>query len=228
MRSLNVSDGAERFEVTLLAAPGAARSVLFAVGGGGDPRRHQPLLESLAAHGCNVIAPHAVRLQSPRPTPDELLQRARRLRLALEVAAPAELPVVGVGHSIGAAILLGLAGAQLWLSANGPLPLECVARLNRLALLAPATDFFRPPGALAAVRIPIGVWAGALDTITPPAQARFLAEALGPDQLELHVDEEAAHFSFMHTPPPQWIDTMCDREAFLARLSAQVCGFVAR
>ena len=36
--------------------------VLFAVGGGGDPERHRPLLDAVADRGARVIAPRFERL----------------------------------------------------------------------------------------------------------------------------------------------------------------------
>jgi hypothetical protein len=105
-------DGTAAFDVTVLEAAQPARVVLFSVGLGGNPERHLPLLEALAARRCTVVAPHFERLPSPIPTAEQLRLRAARLRLALD-AAPASLPIAGVGHSLGATLLLGLAGAEL-------------------------------------------------------------------------------------------------------------------
>jgi hypothetical protein len=44
--------------VLTLGATDSERVVLFAAGAGGDPDRHRPLLEHLAAHRCRVIAPY--------------------------------------------------------------------------------------------------------------------------------------------------------------------------
>jgi pimeloyl-ACP methyl ester carboxylesterase len=229
MRNLDLSDADGRFEVSVLDATAPQRVVLFAVGGGGDPQRHRPLLEALAADGSSVVAAHSPRLQSPRPTADALVQRARRLALALEALPGRELPVVGVGHSIGAAMLLALAGGQLWLDAAGPLSLPRITRLSRVALLAPATDFFRAPAALDAVRAPILAWAGGRDSITPAAQSLYVQEALGRDLVEVRVTDDAGHFSFMHTPPPApyWSETLPDRDAFLSEMCGHICRFVA-
>jgi len=56
--SLTLTDGAESFAVTVLEAATPVRTVLFAVGAGGDPKRHLPLLTSLAERNCTVVAPH--------------------------------------------------------------------------------------------------------------------------------------------------------------------------
>jgi predicted alpha/beta-fold hydrolase len=227
MSQHTMQDGAASFEVTLLEPAEPSRLVLFAVGGGGNPGRHAPLLGALVARGCSVVAPHFERLTSPRMTDELLLLRGRRLKLALDTAARPGLPIVGVGHSIGAAALLALAGGQVWMRPGAPLPMPREARLERLVLLAPATGFFAAPGALDAVRTPLLAWAATEDTVTPPAQAQLLADVLGRRlRVELRVEPGAGHFSFMHEPPPHSSEPLPDREAFLERLTAGVCDFL--
>lgn len=58
-------DGAGSFDVTVLEGGSRSLVVLFAVGGGGNPERHLPLLSTLAASGYTVVAPHFERLTSP-------------------------------------------------------------------------------------------------------------------------------------------------------------------
>lgn len=227
MARISLHDGPAPFDVSVLEAPSPARVVLFAVGGGGDPERHLPLLEALVARGCTVVAPHFERFTSPFPTEAQLQLRARRLRLALDVVARPELPAVGVGHSIGATMLLALAGGQIWLGPGQPLAVSPDARVTRLVLLAPATGQFQAPGALDAVHLPIQVWAGTRDGLTPPAQAELLARALGP-RVDLRVIEGAGHFSFMDVPPPQTTEPLPDRPAFLAGLARELGDFVTR
>lgn len=213
-------DGDATFEVTAFESERPTRLVLFAVGGGGDPGRHEPLLAALAARGFSVVAPHFERMTSPHPSEAMLIARSRRLQLALDFAAGSGAPVVGVGHSIGAAVLLALAGAQLWLGPARPLDIQVDERLTKLALLAPATGFFRAPDALRAVRIPLVVWAGSADTVTPPDEALLLRDAVSPQALaDVHVVEGADHFSFMHVLPPGRTDTRFPREAFLETLT---------
>ena len=226
MARLSLLDGSTPFEATLLESPNPNRFALFAVGGGGNPERHLPLLTALADHGLTVIAPHFDRLLSPNVTEPDLLLRARRLRLAIDAIAPEKSPVIGVGHSIGTTILLAMAGAQAWLGPGRPLTIEPDERLQRLILLTPATGFFRAPAALDAVRIPIQAWAGTKDTITPPSQAQLLHQELHPRvPVDLHIEDGAGHFSFMHLPPPQVEETLADRDTFLARLTADVVRF---
>jgi alpha-beta hydrolase superfamily lysophospholipase len=223
----SLTDGGESFTATVFEPASPVRTVLFAVGGGGNPERHLPLLAALSERGCTVVAPHFARIVSPRPTEEELLGRARRLRVALDAVAPPGLPVAGVGHSIGAMLLVALAGGQAWMRVGRQLAVAADPRLDRLALMAPATGFFQAPEALDGVRTPILVWAGADDPIAPPSQAQFLKQELGDRvPVDLRVLAGVGHFTFMNVLPPQVTDPLPDREAFLARLAAEVCGFV--
>ena len=227
MNKRSLKDDGESFDVTVCEAAQPCCSVLFAVGAGGNPERHLALLSALAEHGCNVAAPHFERIVSAIPSASDLLRRARRLRLTLEsVARPGET-VAGIGHSIGAMLLIALAGGQAWTHDGQRLAIQPDPRIDRLALFAPATDFFRAPGALHGVRASILAWAGASDVITPPAQATFLKHAIDQTvRVDVRVVEGAGHFSFMNTLPAQLADPLPDREIFLARLSSEVCRFV--
>jgi alpha-beta hydrolase superfamily lysophospholipase len=202
--------------------------VLFAVGGGGNPLRHLPLLVALAADGSTVVAPHFQRLTSAAVSDSALLEGVCRLQGALHALGPPGLPVAGVGHSLGAALLLALAGGQMWTLAGHRISIAPEPRLDRLALLAPATDFFQVPGALDAVRTPIAAWAGAADLLTPAAQAARLKTALqGRVPVDVQLVEGAGHFSFMNELPPGVTDSLANREAFLAGLATAVGRFVA-
>ncbi len=224
MKSTTMQDDEGRFEITQFEAERPTHAVLFMVGGGGDPARHRPLLESLARQGFSLVAPHFERMVSPMPTAEMFARRARRGRLALANIAR-DLPVVGLGHSIGATTLLALAGAVPWLGPHEALSLPREERLSKLSLLAPATGFFAPNEALDAVGVPIQVWAGALDTLTPPSQAAMMKDRLG-ERVDLRIIEGAGHFSFMDSPPPHIIDSMPDREGFLQGLAEKVGAYL--
>jgi predicted dienelactone hydrolase len=201
--------------------------VLFAVGAGGNPERHLPFLTALADSGCAIVAPHFERIATPVVTEDVLLGRARRLSLALDAVAQPASTVMGVGHSIGAATLLALAGGQMWLGPGRPVGIAPDGRLTRLVLLAPPTGFFQPPGALDAVRVPILAWAGSQDTVTPPAQLGVLERAMrGRLPVDVRVTDGAGHFSFMDLPPPQTVEPLPDRQAFLDELARDVRTFL--
>jgi pimeloyl-ACP methyl ester carboxylesterase len=221
-------DGGEPFDVTVLGAgPAARRAVLFAAGRSGNPARHLPLLQSLAARGCAVIAPHFDMIASTIPTQAELAARVRRAEASVAAFCIAGQSLAGIGHSLGTVVLLTLAGGRAQTFAGGLVTAGSRIEFDRLALLAPPTGFFRHPGALASVRVPIRVRVGAMDSITPPAQARFLQEALKEQvPIDILLDEEAGHFTYMDELPPHGSDSHPDRRGFLAALADDVGQFV--
>ena len=136
------------------------------------------------------------------------------------------LPGVGLGHSIGATILIALAGGQARMEGGQQLRIQPDNRLKRLVLLTPATAFFQAPGALEKIRTPMLVWAGTDDVMTPPGQAEFLKQKLTDrTQIDVRIVEGAGHFSFMNILPPQTVDSLPNREAFLAELAVEIHQF---
>jgi predicted dienelactone hydrolase len=227
MRMQTLQDGAESFIVSVHEVAENSPVVLFAVGAGGQPKRHSTLLNALAESGCTVVAPHFERLASPIPTEVDLTLRARRLSLTLDAFVQPSATAAGVGHSIGAATLVALTGAQMWLGTGRRVDITPDSRLTRLALLAAPTGFFKAPGALDAVRIPILAWVGSKDGITPPAQTEWLAHAVRDWQtVDIRVTDGADHFSFMDLPPPQTTEPLPNKQAFLREYSSEVCKFV--
>jgi pimeloyl-ACP methyl ester carboxylesterase len=223
--SINTEQGA--FDVMRIDPDRPRCVVVFAVGRGGSPERHLPLLQTLAARGCAVIAPKFDLLTTIAAHKAELDLRIQRLETSLNIFGRSELPAVGVGHSIGAVALLALQGAEGETLHGQKLIFSANPRLARLALLAPPTDFFRRPGALCRINTPSRIWVGAKDTITPPAQARFLADSLdGQTSVEVAVDPDAGHFTFMDELPPKMTDVHPNREAFLASMADEVADFL--
>lgn len=222
-----LKDGSTSFDVSVRQCKKSVRIVLFAVGAGGNPERYVTLLDALAESGCTVIAPHFARLSSPRPTEEELILRARRLCLALDFFGHSGATVSGLGHSIGAATLIALAGGQMWLGPGQRVDISVDVRLSRLALLAPPTGFFQAPGALDLVRVPILMWVGSEDNITPPSQIGSLAQKIPNSQnLDVRITDGAGHFSFMDQIPPHEIEPLKDKQLFLREYSHEVCRFV--
>ncbi|MGW4212265.1 alpha/beta hydrolase family protein [Lentzea sp. NPDC004789] len=190
-----------------------ARVVLFAAGGGGDPERHRPLLDALADRGLPVVAPRFDRLL-PHAATEELLVRPRGLAEAL---GDTDAEVVVIGHSIGAWAALCLAGAVPWGRDGRPIEVPREPRIARLVLLAPAAGWFAAPRALDGVGVPMLVFAGSADVVTPVSQAELLLGAPGP--VDLRVVPGAGHFSFMHTLPPGVAEESgFDRAGFLAEM----------
>ena len=227
MLTQKLQDNGDSFEVSVRKAAAGAPVVLFSVGSGGQPQRLSTLLGALIECGCTVVAPHFERLASTTPTDEELVLRARRLTLALDAFVEPSARVAGVGHSIGAAILVAMAGAQLWLGPGRRVSIAPDGRLSRLALLAPPTGFFQAPAALDAVRIPVLAWVGSADSITPPAQTKWLAGAMRDwNVVDVRITEGAGHFSFMDVPPPHTTEPLPNKQAFLQEYSSEICKFV--
>jgi len=123
-------------------------------------------------------------------------------------------------------MLLVMAGGHAQTLAGPRVSVALQINFDRLVLFTPATDSMTP-SALGSVNTPILLWAGGRDTVTPPAQAAFLKEALeSRSPVEVRLVEEAGHFTFMHELPPHVADTHPDRNAFLASLTSDVCHFV--
>lgn len=227
MLTQTLQDDRNSFEVSVRKAARGSPVVLFSVGSGGQPERLATLLDALAESGCTVVAPHFASLASTTPTEEELTVRARRLTLALDAFIEPSARAIGVGHSIGAAILVAMAGAQLWLGPGRRVSIAPDRRLERLALLAPPTGFFQASNALDAVRVSILAWVGSADSITPPAQTEWLARAMHDwNVVNVRVTEGAGHFSFMDVPPPQTAEPHPDKQAFLQEYSNEICKFV--
>lgn len=212
-------------QVLTLGPTGQERVVLFAAGAGGDPERYRPLLEELAARGCQVIAPVFERFVAREATPAQLLERPTGLVEALHDFASPDAAVTVVGHSIGGWAGLCLAGATPWGRDGKPFEVPRESRVDRLVLYAPAAGWFAAPDALAAVTAPMLVFAGELDAVTPVEQAMLLKNA--PADVDVRIVPKAGHFSFMNTPPPGAVeDAGFDREAFLGELARATAEFV--
>jgi len=182
MNEETINDGDDLFSVSLYESEISSRFLLFAVGAGGHPSRYDSFLSGLANLGYFVVAPHFEMLRSPRPSEEQLTLRARRLSLALENYSSGFDSVCGVGHSIGATTLVAMSGASIWLEPELHVSVKVQRRFSRLALLAPPTGFFLAPGALDEFSVPIQVWVGSEDNITPPEQSKWLADALSTKQ----------------------------------------------
>ena len=227
MYTHTLQDESESFQVSVREAKGLSPVVLFAAGAGGNPERHVTLLDTLAETGYTVIAPHFQRLSSLEPTEAELTLRARRICLTLDTFVQPDTTVAGVGHSIGATILLALAGGKMWSRLGHRIHIKADGRLTRLGLIAPPTGFFQAPSALDAVHVPIQVWVGSADSITPPAHSEWLAQAMrGWQTVDVRIIDGAGHFSFMDQPPPNTVEPLQNKQAFLREYSSEICSFV--
>ncbi len=227
MHTHTLQDESESFQVSVREAKEFSPVVLFAVGAGGNPERHVTLLDTLKETSCTVVAPHFPRLRSLEPTEAELMLRARRICLTLDALVQPHATAASVGHSIGATLLLALAGGQMWSRLGERIDIKADGRLTRLGLIAPPTGFFQVPGALDAVHVPIEVWVGSADSITPPAQSEWLAQTMrGWQTVNVRIADGAGHFSFMDQPPPHTVEPLQNKQAFLRDFSSEICNFV--
>lgn len=63
----------------------------------------------------------------------------------------------------------------------------------------------------------------------PPAQVDVLVRALSAHlPLDVRVTERAGHFSFMDLPPPDEVEPLADRQAFLDLLAEEIGKFLKR
>lgn len=222
-----LSHAGKDFEVTLLGAKEARHCILFAAGAGGSPLRHLELLQTFSRNGISVVAPHFERSISPVPSKADLLERSQRLALAQSECGQHYASITGVGHSLGTVILLMHAGATAWTRNGEKATYSGPQYLNQLMLLAPAADFFKAPSALASVQVPVKIWTGEKDTLTPPSQALFIQSELDiRTATDVCVVSDAGHFTFMNTLPPHITDSHTSRESFLLNLGEGISRFV--
>lgn len=227
MQIKKLQDDTGPFEVSFSQGEKSNPVVLFAAGAGGLPQRYTTLLETLTKAGYSLIAPHFEHLASARPTEEELTSRARRLSLALDELSEADTKIVAVGHSIGASILLTLAGAKMWLGPDHQVAISADQRISKLAMLAPPSGFFRAPGALDQLSIPLKIRVGSEDSVTPPAQCQWLVELLeNQNEVNFDICEGAGHFSFMDQMPPHIVEPLSDKAGFLRSLSKAIKDFL--
>ncbi|WP_068163093.1 alpha/beta hydrolase family protein [Rhodococcus phenolicus] len=205
--------------VLVLGPENPRSTVLFAAGSGGDPSRYRTVLEALSDAGHRVLAPHHPRFTPHSASTAELLERPRSLQdaLAQHGGDDGDLPVFAVGHSIGGWAALCLAGAVPRDRGGRTLTVPTEPRVSRLVLFAPPLGWFHGPGALDAVSVPVTVFMGERDEITPPATIEILRRGCG--QVDARVFARAGHFDFMDMlPPGVEPDPMLDHTVFLREL----------
>lgn len=174
-----------------------------------------------------MIAPHFSMISSSIPNKIDLDDRIQQSDALIERYARDDQPLIGIGHSIGATILLALAGGEGETHDGAKLLVGSKWKFGHLALLTPPADFFRRPGALRSIHVPTRIWAGAKDVITPPEQALFLEQTLREHtQVDIRFNDQAGHFTYMDHPPPHAPEPHPDRDSFLAALAGEVAEFV--
>jgi predicted dienelactone hydrolase len=223
--------------------------VLISHGNSGSPWVHRGLALHLVRAGFVVVLPeHLGNSRSDNSlagTVANLRNRPRHVKLALDAVEGALGVATGavavIGHSIGAYTALAVAGGRPTSFAHEgapPGPVEVVhdPRVRALVLLAPAAMWYRDPGALDGVTVPIMARAGELDGAAPPAHAELVVRGL-PDgaNVDYRLVAGAGHFSFqspfpaaMVRPdfPPAQDPTGFDRAAYQLVLESEVLAFL--
>jgi predicted dienelactone hydrolase len=108
-------------------------------------------------------------------------------------------------------------------------------RVKMLVLLAPATVWFREPGALDSVRVPVLMMTGDKDRLTPSLHAEIVKS--GVKGVEHHVIPNAGHFSFLSPFPaamqkPEFAPSQdpegFDRAGFHPQMNLEILNFLHR
>lgn len=231
--------------------------VLLSHGTGGTPLVYRTLARYLARSGFIVGMPeHPLNHRGDNRlegTIQNLAYRPRHLRLAIDwflgpdndrlAIKPGAVSVIG--HSLGGYTALAAAGGRpLSLpeeSPDGqpqPIEVEPDDRIASLVLLAPASVWFRSKGALQAVDLPILMLDAEKDPFTPALHAQWIVGGVAdPGKVQYETIAGAGHFSFLSPFPPEMRHPSFlpsqdppgfDREAFHARLNAEITVFLRR
>lgn len=244
-----------RFPASLaLGAPvadGRFPLLVLSHGTGSSPFLHRELAAALARSGFVVAL-----LRHPGNHRDDdalagtaqiLADRPRQVSAVIDALAAdpvlsgALSSAVGViGHSLGGFTALAVAGGRPTAFGHetpdgqpAPVPVTPDERVRAVVLLAPATPWFRVPGALDDVRVPVLMLTGSADEHTDAWHAGLVVA--GVADVASRVVEGAGHFSFLSpfppelTGPPPSIDPPgFDRAAFSGRMAHEVAAFLDR
>jgi predicted dienelactone hydrolase len=239
-------------------APVAGRDlplVVISHGNNGSPLTHRDTAIALARAGFVVVLPEHLgnsRTDSTLAgTAAMLAHRPRHVTLSIDAVLadaafrdhvrPTEVRVIG--HSIGAYTALAVAGAlpnamtpDQPAFAVVPVPVTPDARVRALVLLAPACGWFMVPGALANVRVPILMYSGHQDHVTPLFHAELVLSGVAhPEQVKHIVVHGAGHHAFQ-TPfppsmtrpdfPPSQDPQGFDRAAFHGQMNDEIVAYL--
>ena len=202
-------------------AAGQFPLVAISHGSGGSPWSHRTLAAHLARNGFVVAMPeHPGNNRNNNDlldTVDNLTNRPRHIRTVIDWAYSSDAfgshlmhdAVTVIGHSMGGYTALAIAGG---IPSSFPrespdrqprrIDVDPDPRVKALVLMTPATPWFMAAGSLSGVRLPILLWTGEKDDITPEFHAD-LVKAGVPDKalIEHRVAANAGHFSFLSPFP---------------------------
>ncbi len=229
-------------------ATGKFPIVIISHGSGGNRLGYLTLAQALAEAGYVVLMPE----HFGNNTDDNFLEgktrnlelRPRHISLCIDDIAGNEIlsgavladQVAVIGHSMGGYTALAVVGGQVWSAANRKVAVARDERVRGLVLMAPATAWFTPEGALADVTVPMLIYDAGHDPFTPPDHvARVLDQVPDRTKITHHHIENAGHFSFlspfpeaMINPdfPPSQDPEGFDRMVLHQRMNAEITVFL--
>ncbi|MCB5185704.1 alpha/beta hydrolase [Methylobacillus gramineus] len=239
-------------------AQGVYPLVIVSHGSGGSHLLYRSITMHLARNGYIVaMLEHAGnnRLDNQFQGKIQNLQyRPRHVTLTIDgILADPELSrhsqqhhVAIIGHSMGGYTALAIAGGQPWYPPDQLQPeqlhtaqqveVEHDPRVGVLVLLAPATPWYMPEGALSRVDLPILMLTAEHDPYTPQWHADIVLNGV-PDREKVTFREvkNAGHFSFLSPFPPKiqsggslpTIDPEgFDREQFHEQLKVELLAYL--
>lgn len=250
--AVGVMIGPFAWDATLDAplASGKFPLCLISHGAGGSHLLYRSIATHLAREGWIVVCPEAPRDnrhdRSLAHTDESVTNRCIHLVQTLDTVLAHErygraidAARIGlVGHSLGGCAALALAGAQPWSRQRTPIPVRTDPRFKAAVLMAPATGYYRGPGALDKVTTTLLVLSGEKDDITPAEQIRQDLRGLPSSApAEFVVIEGAGHYSFLSPFPeamrrPDFAPALdpagFDRAGFHRELPGIIETFLAR
>jgi predicted dienelactone hydrolase len=176
-------------------------------------------------------------------TIENLVNRPRHVSLAIDAVAASphfrssvsDAAFSMIGHSMGGYTALAVAGGRPSESPGEPVLVERDDRVTHVVLLAPATPWFQGESALTSVDVPILMFSGAEDKITPLWHAEVVLNGVPMSTTVDHrIVENAGHFSFMSPFPesmrnPDFAPSLdpagFDREFFQGELAVEILRF---
>lgn len=238
-------------------ADGTHPLVIASHGSGGSNLTHRNLAVYLARQGFVVVLPeHPGNNRSNNElagTHHLLADRPRQVRQVIdwaygdEVLGARLLPdsVAVIGHSLGGYTALAVAGGRPFAAPHETpdreiwkVPVTLDRRVRALVLLAPATPWFLAPGALQEVRVPILIFSGEKDEMTPAWHAEIVKRNVPETTpVDHRIVPNAGHFSFLSPFPAARISSAFppsqdppgfDRVRFHGELYPEIEAFLRR
>ena len=227
--------------------PGNYPLLILSHGGGGNYLGYLTLMQSLAAQGYVIAS--LEHYKNNRKNNDlaqskaNLENRPRHASLTIDALYSHDFfkqymraeSVAVIGHSMGGYTALAIAGGKAWAREKEPVTITPHPWVKAIVLLAPATLFFAPKGALDNVTVPTYLVTAEHDDLTPAAHANLIRARMDSEQLQYEEINNAGHFSFLSPFPksmqksriiPSQDPDGFDRAVFHQDLSIKITQFL--